>query len=205
MEKKYINYGLYALVIILIALGAFFAYTIITEEPDLSYYEYSNGETIFEVTVVSEEETQIPVTVTDGEAPYLLHFKYDPLSVEDIPIDRDIYNRIYDDKQIYVTIDPNAGYTSLITLAAFEIDKFIDVPYLPYNIPVNSAFTSEYGNTIVKTCNDGNIDTTIIMLHVGDKTEVYSNGYCVIVEGTSEDEVMRATDRLMYYLFGIVR
>ncbi|MFH1456346.1 MAG: hypothetical protein ABIF40_05355 [archaeon] len=205
MEKKYINYGLYALIIILIALSVYFLYDITTEELDLSYYEYSNGDTVFEVTIVSDDETQIPVFVDDDGPPYLLHFQYDPLSVEDISIDRDIYNKIYDVEQIYVTIDPNAGYTSLITIAAFEIEKFFDVPYLPYNIPVNSAFISKYGETVVKTCEDATLDTAVIWLYVGDKTQVYSNGYCIIVEGTSEAEVVRATDRLMYYMFGIVR
>lgn len=168
-------------------------------------YQYSNGETIFNVTKVSDTDTYITLYIGKEQTPYAIDMRNDPLSLENITVDGMINTRIYGDKQIYVTVNPNANLSAKTTIAALEIDKIIDNPKL-YNITVSSAMTlpNTYGYP-VKTCNDGSDNTTIIWLTLGSETTVYTDNYCIIVVGTSEDGIIRAADRLVYQLLGIMR
>ncbi len=169
-------------------------------------YQYSNGETLFNVTKVSETETHIPLNVgTLNTVIFTLVLRKDPLSLEDIPVEGTINTRIFGDEEIYVTINPDANLTSKTTVAALEIDKVIDNDYL-YGIPVHSAMTQENTDGYpVKSCYDGSDTSTVIWLTLGSETKVYTEEYCIIIVGTSEDEIIRATDRFLYSLLGIMK
>ena len=85
-------------------------------------YQYGNGYTVFNVTKVSETETDIPMYVGGEEVLSILTFRNDPLSLEDIPVEGTLHTRIFNDEKIYITINPNANLTGKKTIAALEID-----------------------------------------------------------------------------------
>ena len=171
----------------------------------LDNYLYSNGESTFNVTKLSNIESFITLYVGKDETPYMINMRNDPLSLEDIPVEGTINTRIFGDEEVYITINPHANLSSKVTIAALEIDKVIDNQYL-YNIPVHSAMTlaNEEGYP-VKSCYDGTDSSTVIWLTLGSETKVYTDEYCIIVVGTDEDEIIRAADRLSYQLLGIMK
>jgi len=166
-------------------------------------YQYSNGYSVFDVNVLNEVETQILITLDESGEAYILNMRNDPLSLEDIPVTGNIYQRILNDEAMYIVINPNDGLSSKATIAALEIDKVIDNQFF-FNTPVYSAMTEEYGGYPVVTCDDANDEYTVIYLGLGNETAVYVDEYCIIVEGVDEDDLIRAADRLSLHLLGIM-
>ncbi|MBT3324025.1 hypothetical protein HN681_01500 [archaeon] len=167
-------------------------------------YKYSNGNTIFEVYKYSDTETYITFLAGVDDIEYTLGLRTDPLSLEDIPVTGTLHTRIFDDEIVYVTIDPYANLTGQTVIAALEVDKVIDNEYL-YQVPVMSAMTREYSDYPVKNCDDGTNTETIVYLTLGDETKVYTYDYCIIIMGTDEAELIRAADRMLYTLLGIMQ
>ncbi|MSR86359.1 hypothetical protein EXS74_03105 [Candidatus Woesearchaeota archaeon] len=202
-KKDNLGYVLFVFIGILIAAGIYvFFHDPITAVDD--NYQYSNGETIFNVTKVNDIETYITLYVGQNEQAYAIGLRNDPLSLEDIPVYGAVNTRIYGDSEVYITINPEANLSSKTTIAALEIDKIIDNELL-YNIPVSSAMTMP--NTLgypIKSCSSGTDTTTIIWLTLGSETQVYTENYCIIIVGTNEDEIIRAADRFVYQLLGIM-
>jgi hypothetical protein len=196
------------LLFILVAFGVF----VLLDKPETAVsdnYKYSNGESIFEVNVINDIETYIGLTIDEvnGERAYTIALRNDPLSLEDIPAEGTFHTRVYDDEEIFVTIHPGAGLTGKTTIAALEIDKIIDNDAL-YGVPVHSAFTVPLEGdteTPIRKCSDGTADSTVIWLTLASQTKVYTEGNCIIIAGTDEDELIRAADRFLLTLLGIMQ
>jgi len=203
-KDSHIGYFILILIGILLTVGVYVFFT----EPATGVednYQYSNGESVFNVTKVSETETYITLYVGVEEYPYAIALRNDPLSLEDIPVEGTVHTRIYGDEGIYVTVNPLANLSSKVTVAALEIDKIIDNEYL-YNIPVLSAMTLENEDGFpVVSCYDATDAVTVILLTLGSETIVYTDEYCIVIVGTTEDEIIRAADRFLYELLGIMQ
>lgn len=177
-------------------------------KPKYVSYSYSNGKDTFQVWKVKEpkyEAWQVKFYIGNEQTPYVLELRYDPLSLEDVDIDRNIINVIPDDKQIYITWDPGEGYTATTTKAVFELIKVLPNQKL-FHIPTNTSFTSEYKNRTIKTCNDATRDSSVIYFKLANETKVkLENDYCVVIEAKTEDDFVRAADRLVLFLLGIMK
>ena len=57
----------------------------------------------------------------------------------------------------------------------------------------------------VKSCYDGTDASTVIWLTLGSETKVYTEEYWISIVGTDEDELIRAADRMIYQLLGIMQ
>jgi hypothetical protein len=76
---------------------------------------------------------QLTLYINQADYPALVKIRSKPQDLEDIPIDDVSF--LTKKKQIFVTLDPlNKNLTGKTTVAALEIDSFLDNPYL-YNIP----------------------------------------------------------------------
>ena len=199
----------YGIMLGLIALGGLIYLMqdqgLIEANKPLSYY-YSNGNSEFLVRSVSFENYigyQIEFYYGDSPQPYFANLRYDPESLEDIELDRTIFHKISDDTIIFITIDPFANLTGKTTVAALEIDKFIDNKFF-LNIRVNSSVTEEYSDYPIKTCADGTEDSTVIWLKLGEENRIISEDNCIIVEGQTQEDLIRGADRLALYLIGIM-
>lgn len=170
-----------------------------------SAYYYSNGVQKFKILKFSEQNYagyQIELKNSANELIYI-NIRNDPKNLETIEIDRGIFHKINNAQSIYITIEPYTNLTGKTTVAALEIDKFIDNKYF-FNIPVNSSFTKKYQDFPVKNCGNSNNLVPVIWLKLGAETKVYSEGSCIIVEGKTENDIIRAADRLVLYLIGIM-
>ena len=144
---------------------------------------------------------QLQLYINDASYPAIVKVRNKPQDLEYIPID-DI-SFLTDKKELYLIIDPTKGLTGKTTVAALEIDAFLDNEFL-YNIPVHSAFTEPYGEGTVKTCADVTEDEGVIWLDTGKETKVFVENGCLFIHGVDEDELIMAADRLVLTLLGVM-
>ena len=133
--------------------------------------------------------------------PHYISSRYSPKELDRIMIEPDLKNKVLK-KEIYITLTPNLTSTSVVALA--EISKITSNKFL-YNIPTTGALTYSLNKNPVKTCRNANNRTTIILLKLDNQTKVSSQGDCVIVSGTDEDEIIRAGTRLTLTMLGIMK
>ena len=145
--------------------------------------------------------------INNAQYPVIMTVRNDPRDLEKIPINiEQIKGMIEGKSQIYITQNPDDNLTGRTTVAAIEIDYFIDNDYL-YNVPVNSSLMKSIeGNEkqVIKTCEDSDDETTVIWLRIGDKTAVFEENGCLVVQGTDEMEIIAAADRLYLTMVGIM-
>ena len=193
------------LILILIGGGMFYLSNSSVEE---YYFEY-NG-----IEFTPNKDTSIGYKmmfyVNNAQYPVIMTVRNDPRDLEDISIDIEKVRSMIEGKsQIYITQNPRDNLTGATTVAAIEIDYFIDNEYL-YNIPVNSSFTETYDDAVfaevqvIKTCEDSNEETTVVWLRVGNETSVFEENGCLVVQGTDEMEIIAAADRLYLTMVGIM-
>ncbi len=199
-EKKPDNVGVIVIVFICILVIAIITFILINPIFNKITFNY-NGYLIHKNT---ENGLQYDIFLKLDGREVSLSIRIDPREVDSIPIDKAFREIILNSSQIYTAIDPYANMTAITSLAALEIDKIIDNQYL-YAIPVNSAFTREMGNYTVKTCEDSKDKTSVILLELANKTEVIVKNKCIIINGETEEDLIRAADRLILTLLGIIK
>ncbi len=148
---------------------------------------------------------QITIYLNEQQTPRVITLRSDPRELEGIPLDSEILS-LKEKKQIYVTINPYDNLTGVTTIAVLEIDKILDNPFL-YNIPVNASFTEPYpfGGLEVRTCADADDQVGVLWFRLEDETRVYQDDGCFIVAGKTEDDLVRASDKVIYTLLGVMR
>lgn len=182
--------------VILVLLFVFFASLTLRQQSDLQFTY--NG---FDFKKV-DFGYQLQLYINQADYPALVKVRHKPQDLEAIPLDDVSF--LKEKNRIFITLDPtNKNLTGKTTVAALEIDAFIDNPYL-YNIPVNSSFTQPYANATVKTCADVSATDGIIHLDLGDATAVSVEEGCVLVRGETEDDLIMAADRLVLTLLGVM-
>ncbi len=159
----------------------------------------------FQVENLGPNYNQITINVEKDKIKslYNVNIRYDPKELEVINVDKSIKDKIVNSNQIYITMDPNANYSSKVTMAGLEIKKFISNPFL-WNKNSSAAFTEKYKDNefLIKKCEESNDKEVVILLQTGDKDKVYFDK-CVIVEGKDEDGMIRSADRLVLDLIGV--
>lgn len=145
---------------------------------------------------------KLTLYINNQATPAIVHLREDPRTLEDIPVKGDIQT-LRTKQHLYVTLDPYANLTGKTTIGALEIDAIIDNPYL-FTIPVSSAFTVPFANNTVRTCTDVNMTDGVVVLQTGQDTVVREEQGCILVQGITEDDIIRASDRLVYTLLKIM-
>lgn len=199
-KKKPDNVGLIVIVFIGILIIAIITFLMINPIFNKIVFKY-NGYLIHKNT---ENGLQYDIYLNLEGREVTLSLRSDPREVDKIPINTSFREIILNSSQIYTAIDPYANMTAITSLAALEIDKIIDNSYL-YAIPVNSAFTREMGNYTVKTCEDSKDKVSVILLELANKTEVTVKDKCIIINGKTEEDLIRAADRLVLTLLGVIK
>ncbi len=147
-----------------------------------------------------------------GDSVYDVSFVYGPKEVDNISVIGKVNDLILKANEIYVTTEPD--YPSKIGKAQVEISKITSPRTANFgilNIPTINTVTEIPDNLkgIVNypeiTCENATSNTSVIYLKIGSETRIYNDSYCVIVEGSNDDEVVKAADRLVYNLLGIIK
>ena len=155
----------------------------------------------YKVVKLSEREYLIKGFV--GEAPLNLKLIADPRNVKDIPSEENIKNKLFPTSQIFITLKPNLTSTSVI--AATEISKITAHQSL-FRTRTLGALTEKSDNEAapVITCADATVEQKVIYLKLSDTTKISSLNNCITIEGKTEQDLVRAADKLILQLLGIL-
>lgn len=206
-EKK-VKILIYSLIIILFT---FVFLIFFTQKLKPGTYEYIHGMDTFEIRQIGTTEDggityRIKIFVNNDPNPKYVYTRHEPEEMMGLKINPKVIQDITAKKEAYIIINPNAELTGKTTIAALEIDKFLDNPNL-FNIPTKSAFTEIYEESpdyLIKTCEDVDEDTAIIWLKLGEETVIKSENGCVILEGQTEEDIIKIADGLVFYLMGMI-
>ncbi len=195
--------------VLLVAFGILFAVTRLVPKKDSTLLTASNADYCLENGFCFVKQGAMWYTQIQpiGEKRiYNLELRYDPRSVQDIPIDKSTVKTILDSQEVYLTVEPDM--TGQTVIAMIELGRIIGTKYGLFNIPTYGALTySNQTNQTLRSCKDATENSTVLWFKTGNETSIYAdkNSYCVIVQGTTEEEIMKAADRMVYQLVGILK
>ena len=175
------------LIIMFITAGC----TFFTEAPGT----YKYGE--FEITRVKEggyEGYSTKVYINESPAPTYMNTRHDPQSLEDIKIGNGVRENLLTKKELFLYIEDKnlKGFT---TVAGLEFNNLME---RFYSIPVKYE-DNKY------SCNNANETIGVVKLQLGDETKVFIEDNCVILQGKTEQDLVRTADRIMFFLLGIMK
>ncbi len=204
MDEKKVKIIIYGMIIL---LGAFVFFLFFNQKVSPGTVKYFNGYDTFEVEQIDSQHGptyKIKIFVNTNKDPFYIYTRFSPEQAEKFNFELNITSKVLGKNEYFVTLDPYQNLTGETTIAALEIDKFIDNRYL-FNKPVNSAFTEPYQNYTVKTCADATNETSIILLTLGPETKAYSDGDCIILQGITQSDIVGLADGLVLRMLGIIR
>jgi len=208
LEKK-AKIIVYSLIIILLGFGLFL---FVSQKIKPGTTQYVHNKDTFDIQQVGTTKEggisyRIKIFTNNDPSPKYIHTRYEPKQMDGLKIDPNVKNAVLTKKIAYATINPNdQRLKGKTTIAVMEINNILDNAYL-FKIPLNSAFTEFYendANHTIKTCNDVNKDTAVIWLKLGEETAIKEDKGCVILEGRTEDDLVKLADGLMFYLMDMV-
>ena len=127
---------------------------------------------------------------------YTFHYLPTELSIK-VPA----HSLMYD--SYYLVENPSANYSqedlSLIGLAKFEAKENLNKK----GFSTTSGFSIEYNSILAITCANASEQIGVILFQLGNETKIINENNCILVEGPSGIEIIKAKDKLMYVIFGI--
>ncbi len=137
-------------------------------------------------------------TIVDGREAL---FTYFPEDVESVIVDGSIITRLKDKLEIDVTSDFNDTFAEQISLVGYNMGITLN----NFNIFVRQGFTAENDyNYPVITCEDSTSFVPVIYFKNSNETKVYFEDDCIIAEASTQSDVERIKDRLVYGIFGVI-
>lgn len=210
-EKQNKRAGIIIAVLIVVLIG-FIAFVSLTYGKGLltgkHIYESPLGE---EFTFIENDlggltiyDLQIYTDTSGVEHLYQIPVRNLPKDVKIVSFEEDIQKKILNSRGVFVTFDPNLKAHA--SLGAIEIAGVIGTAeFGVFKIPTQGAFTEKTDiDYLVKTCEDAKDGVSVILLKLGDKNSVYSQGDCIIVEGDSYDNLIKSSERLIFGLFNVL-
>ncbi|MBS3107467.1 hypothetical protein J4468_00995 [Candidatus Woesearchaeota archaeon] len=168
-------------------------------------YNYDNGFDSYPVEEIREDLTNISrVTILIDNVPYYFDFRYGPRELEDIPIDID-REYIQSKNMYFITIDHDERLQGKTVLASIELARVMSSGKL-FNKETIGAMTEEYKDNPVITCADVNETSGVLYMKLANQTRIYQeNNGCVVIEGVTEDDLLKDASKFGLYMLGIMR
>ncbi|MAG52863.1 MAG: hypothetical protein CMH62_02775 [Nanoarchaeota archaeon] len=197
-SEKQVTIFVLLVILVLAAAGAFLIINSNKGTPD--EYNYNNFR-------VSKNPTiGYTVVAYTGQQPYHLQLRNDPRNVENITIDPKIRSLILTKQEIFFTLDPD--FNSIPVLGAMEMANILGRRLGLYDKRVTGTVTRQPENSEgvqVVDCDKVTEDVNVVRLQLGSETKVFlEDNECIIVQGTNEWEIVRASDRLIYQLLEVI-
>ncbi|MDD5331686.1 MAG: hypothetical protein PHE43_02595 [Candidatus Nanoarchaeia archaeon] len=196
MKNKKVIITIVVLVLILALLG-YSLYSIM-----LSKYKFKyEGFNIEKIADQGYEGYRTEIYINGAEEPFYINSRYAPGDVEDIPFEQGLKQKINGKNPIYVTIDPTQQLTGKTTIAALNINNMIEQVF---RVEVKSALTQDVRNNMtIKNCE--NKEDAVIWLKLGDSNRIYSQDLCIIIEGRTQDDLVKGADLFDFVLLDIIK
>ncbi len=176
-------------VLFLILLSFFISYKFFKPSNSFEYGPFTVTKARLEGTIV--DFYFIPISVA-GDEPINLALRNDPREIENISLE--VVNFTYSpysQRRIWLATDPDYEVDAII--ARQEIGGFTNA----LGINTAYAFTEPSGSNPVRNCSDSKGNERVIELRLANSTKVYSEGSCIIVEGSDYDQMIKAADRFV--------
>lgn len=128
-------------------------------------------------------------------------FSYHPLNVEMIQVSSEIIELVKGKLEIDVTADINDTSIETIALAQYQLRATLSA----FDIYVREGRTSanQFNIPIIK-CSDASSAVPVIYFKTGNETLIELNQGCITIQSNSIDFI-RAKDRIVYGIFGIIK
>jgi hypothetical protein len=195
-------------IIVLILVSIILLSNISSFDKDDSYVEYYyNGFLIQGFEYPDHWSWQTYIQIPELERSHLIEMRFPPDKVEDIFLDYTAVLDILNAESILMTTDPDLSSKAVI--AMIEVGRIIGQRYDILNKPVTNGLTSfpsgMQSETPIIECSDASESVPVLYYKIGETTEVYKEGMCIIIQGKTDDEIIMAADKLGYSLMGIIR
>lgn len=166
-----------------------------------------NGFTFNKLGNVWVTNLQLKDKITGNISQFEVMFHYTPAEVQYISTEKDTRNisvtpyLILNTDRIYITTDPD--YPSTVVLGGVEIAKILASFYQK---EVKSGLTKNSSNKVVPiiTCENITSSQRVIFLKLGNETSITSQSGCIVVQGKTPTDVVKASERLTYELLKIL-
>ncbi|MEK6904654.1 MAG: hypothetical protein AABW87_03605 [Nanoarchaeota archaeon] len=198
-EKSVKRVFLFFLVAILV-LGGMFIYREISliKESNFAY----NGVDFSRVNANGLIRYRFPIYVNNAQVPFYAELRNNPKDLDYITYDPSVKELVIGKKNAYVSMDKNS--TGISVIAYTTIKQFLADPEL-WGINTTGTFTEAVGKYIVKTCSDANGEDAVILFEVGNEDKIYKRNECVVLETSSEDNLIKVAERFDLILLGVVK
>ena len=143
----------------------------------------------------------IEIFLKNDPNPHYISVRYDPRRLKDIEIEENLKERIFRD-QIYITLSEDLTANSVVAVS--EMSKIMGNRFL-FNTPVHTALAYSKKGIPLKKCSDVTTKDSVILLRLGEENRVYKQNECIIIEGKTEEDIIKASTKLSLSLLGIVK
>jgi hypothetical protein len=127
-------------------------------------------------------------------------FTFLPEETENIFAFDDFSSKLQNRLEIDVTSDFNNTFRESIALAQYQMGLTMD----QYNVFVRQGFTTPQQQFPKITCNDASENVPVIYFRQSNTTQISSQGSCIIAEASSNADLIRVKDRLLYGILGVI-
>ena len=129
-------------------------------------------------------------------------FSFLPEEVKDIKEPDELYKKFQDKIEIDVTYDLNNTYKESIALSQHQMG----ITLSEYGIFLRKGLTenSTFSLPII-TCKDATANVPVVYFKSGNSTRIYLDNDCVIAEASTNIDFIKAKDRLLYAVLGVMK
>ena len=129
-------------------------------------------------------------------------FSFLPSDVENILVIEDFSSRLQNKIEIDAAYDLNSTFAQAIELAQYQMGLTLGV----YNIYVRRGFTANNTfNRFIITCNDATENVPVVYFKSGNATKISLEKNCIVVEASTNTDFIKAKDRLLYGILGVIK
>lgn len=186
MERQSIT----LLVILMLVLAGFVAvYFLLKPKP---YFEYENLR-IYPVSYGNMMFYSIPLNfkVLDEDFQSNIILRTNPVDIENLSYS--VNSSMFGMARIGFTMDPELSSRAFI--AAQETGKLSQT----LGIPTFYGVTKENEKGVeILDCSNSTENFRIVRMEIGNETKVFSDNYCIIIQGENYDEMTMASDKLAF-------
>ena len=125
-----------------------------------------------------------------------------PSEVESISALDDSFKILQDKFEIDATYDLNSTYKEAIALAQHQMELTLSA----YDIYVRKGFTANNTyNLPIITCNNATFNVPVVYFKQGNATSIHDESNCIIAEASTNADFIKAKDRLLYGILGVMK
>lgn len=198
--------ALVGLLIIGILIGVYQSNQIVKAD-DLELYTYNSFDfvkqgNLWKTTLYKHSFTN-ETNANVQEIPF--YANYDPRSVENISLNGNVISLVNGTDKLVLTYDPKFGQD--ISLSGIEIGKIL-VSFYNWDSEKIKAGVNVIGDNSgfpYYDCNNATEDVKVINYKFGNETSITQMGNCFNVVAKESNDIVKASDLIMYRLLGIIQ